>query len=196
MGSAVPKQFLLINDRPIIVETIRQFYAFDPTIHLIVVLPKDHMTQWQDIKKEYFPTNDIQATVGGATRSASVKNGLGLATGNGLVAIHDAVRPYVEVSTIKQSFDAARAWGSGVACVPLKDSIREIDNDSSTARDRSKYVLVQTPQTFHLEQLKQAYQSVQSDQTDDATVFEMAGHKVHLIDGTYSNIKITTPEDL
>ena len=131
------------------------------------------------------------------TRSASVLSGLALINKDGLVAVHDAVRPFVSDETITQSFKSADKHGSGVAVVSLKDSIRELINDESIARDRTNYVLVQTPQTFRVSELKLAYEKAGAGLfTDDASVYEAAGFSVSLVNGTYDNIKITTPEDL
>lgn len=197
MKSDVPKQFLRIDGDPIIVHSIRKFLAFDKAVEIIVVLPEVHLKQWDAIAFQYFSDQNIAITSGGLTRSASVMSGLALIDGDGIVAVHDAVRPFVSVETIKSSFQLAEKSGSGVATVSLKDSIREIDGDSSIARDRSNYVLVQTPQTFRVNQLKDAYEKAGAGLfTDDASVFEAAGYKVNLVEGSYDNVKITTPEDL
>lgn len=196
MKSEVPKQFLHVDGMPIIVRSIQQFLNYNTGISIVVVLPEAHVRQWEDIKLKYFPEEQFALAIGGSTRTASVISGLALVD-DGLVAIHDAVRPFVTVDTITASFDSAEKNGSGVAVVPLKDSIREMDGETSLARDRSNYVLVQTPQTFNVSTLKEAYEQVgQAPFSDDASVFEAAGNKVHLIDGGYENIKITTPEDL
>ncbi len=196
MKSDVPKQFLLIDGVPILVHTIRKFLIYDKPINLILVLPKSHLQQWEVLKSQYFPDTNIQVTSGGETRSASVLSGLTLAE-KGLVAVHDAVRPFVSIDTIMSSYESAQKKGSGVAAVQLKDSIRELDGVSSIARDRSNYVLVQTPQTFKVDELKEAYRIAGAGIfTDDASVYEAAGYEVHLVEGTYDNIKITTPEDL
>ena len=197
MKSDVPKQFLPINGVPIIVHSIRKFLEYDKKLNVIVVLPEEHLKQWEAIEFQYFPDTNIAVTSGGITRSASVLSGLGLVQEDGLVAIHDAVRPFVSIDTIKSSFDSARDNGSGVAAVELKDSIRELEGNTSIARDRSNYVLVQTPQTFDVSKLKDAYERAGAGVfTDDASVFEAAGYDVHLVNGSYDNIKITTPEDL
>lgn len=196
MGSDIPKQFLDIDSKPIIARTIERFLEFDPKIQLVVVIPKDQNSIWQDIQSKYFTDVFIQMGHGGETRFDSVKNGLDKVD-DGLVAIHDAVRPYVSCETIRSSFDSAKKNGSGVAVVELKDSIREIAGHTSISRDRRNYRLVQTPQTFQVNLIKAAYGSAsQKDFLDDASVYEWAGHEVHLVDGTYSNIKITTPDDL
>lgn len=198
MQSEVPKQFLLHDGVPIIIKTIRAFKEADPSIQLIIVLPEEHMGHWETLLPTYPVVSEVSTTFGGATRSASVLAGLSLVHDDGLVAVHDAVRPFVDSETILESFASAEKHGSGVASVALKDSIRELDAEgSSKAMDRASFVLVQTPQTFRVHELKQAYQSV-GDQsfTDDASVYEASGRVVHLIEGSYSNIKITTPEDL
>jgi len=197
MKSDVPKQFLRIDGVPVIVHSIRKFLSYDRKLHVIVVLPEAHIGQWEAIKFQYFPDLNIEVTSGGITRSASVLSGLGLISGDGLVAVHDAVRPFVSADTIKDSFHSAAKTGSGVAVVELKDSIRELEDEGSVARDRSNYVLVQTPQTFDVKKLKDAYEKAGAGLfTDDASVFEAAGYPVSLVAGTYENIKITTPEDL
>ena len=197
MQSEVPKQFLLLDDRPIIVRTIQVFNAYDANLKIIVVLPKDHIDQWIDIKSNYLSDIDVDVAEGGSTRGESVQSGLAKIDGPGLVAVHDAVRPFVSIDVISQTYHSAERNGSGVAVVQLKDSIRELDGESSLAKDRANYVLVQTPQTFDVERLKIAYAKAGSDVfTDDASVYESAGYQVYLVDGDYANIKITTPEDL
>ncbi len=196
MKSDVPKQFLRIDGEPIIVKSIRKFMSFERDLSIVIVLPEDHIKEWEAIKFQYFPDADFQLASGGLTRTASVMSGLALVN-DGLVAIHDAVRPFVTIETISASFRSAEEKGSGVAVVALKDSIREMEGETSIARDRSNYVLVQTPQTFDVQKLKLAYEKAGVGLfTDDASVFEAAGNVVHLVEGSYDNIKITTPEDL
>lgn len=196
MKSTVPKQFLLIDGVPIIVHSIRKFLQHEDSISIVLVLPADHLDQWSQIKDEFFPSEEFIVAIGGSTRTASVQSGLH-EIGEGLVAIHDAVRPFVSVDTISESYKSAEKFGSGIAVVKMKDSIRELSGDHSFARDRANYVLVQTPQTFRVDELKAAYQLIDDAPfTDDASVFEAAGKQIYLVDGTYDNIKITTPEDL
>ncbi|MEM0940555.1 MAG: 2-C-methyl-D-erythritol 4-phosphate cytidylyltransferase [Bacteroidota bacterium] len=198
MGSKVPKQFLILDDEPIIIKTIRKYIEADPKTQIIAVLPENHFSRWKALKDEFPFANQIIPIVGGESRTTSVRAGLDSIKSDGLVAIHDAVRPFVAVETIRDSFDSAEKFGSGVAVVSLKDSIREVfSNKTSKSRDRACYVIVQTPQTFVVSQIKKAYNKIKNrTYTDDATVFEKAGKKVFLVNGTYSNIKITTPEDL
>lgn len=196
MNSALPKQFLGIHGKPVIVHTIGVFYDFDPTIELVVVLPEVHLATWHQIQQQFFKTSNIKTAIGGTSRFQSVKAGLEQVTGE-LVAIHDAVRPCVSVEVIGQSFASARLHGSGLVTVPMKDSIREVDGQSSIARDRSRFHIVQTPQTFQTALIKEAFlQSERDSFTDDASVYEASGFQVHIVAGSYENIKITTPEDL
>lgn len=197
MGTEIPKQFLLIDGVPIIVQTINQFILYNKEIQVILVLPADHISRWSELKGEYLPDTFIQVASGGSTRTESVIAGLKLVNEMGLVAVHDAVRPFVSKEIIANSFLSAAKHGSGVTAVAMKDSIRELAEKSSVSRDRSNFVLVQTPQTFKVDKLKKAYELVDNNVfTDDATVYEQAGFAIHLVEGSYSNIKITTPEDL
>lgn len=195
MNSELPKQFLEIYKVPVIVRTIRKFTGL--VDHIIVVLPEQFMAYWDELKSIHLPDLDIKTTTGGTTRSESVMNGLSeISSEKGLVAVHDAARPFVSRESIISTFQKALETGSGVLAVPLKDSIRKVINGSSENRDRSNYYLMQTPQTFSLEQLKNAYSEAKGAYTDDASVFEAAGYTITLVEGTYQNIKITTPEDL
>lgn len=196
MNSDLPKQFLNLRSIPVIVHTIRRFLALADQI--IVVVPVGYIDLWNDIREQYFPGNMLQTALGGLTRTESVSNGLQcIAATEGLVAIHDAARPLVEEKGIEESYRLALSTGSGVLAVPLKDSIREWNGAVPESRDRTSYMLIQTPQTFCLRMLREAYAQIREGVfTDDASVFEAAGHTIHLVEGTYENIKITTPEDL
>lgn len=198
MKSEIPKQFLLLDGEPVLIKTLRKFLEAIPDLLLIVVLPEKHLANWLVLQEDYPFISDIKVAKGGHTRSDSVRAGLNEIVGQGLVAIHDAVRPFVEADTIRECFTSAEKNGSGVAAVPLKDSIREIREDgNSVSRDRDHFVLVQTPQTFLVEKIKEAYEVIgEGSFSDDATVFEKAGNTIYLVEGSYSNIKITTPEDL
>jgi len=196
MNSDLPKQFLNLRNSPVIVHTIRRFLSLADQI--IVVVPAEYVNIWNDIKNQYFPDNSLQTALGGQTRTESVRNGLKLINATeGLVAIHDAARPLVEEKGIEKSYQQALDTGSGVLAVPLKDSIREWQGTIPVSRDRTSYMLIQTPQTFRLHMLREAYAQISEGVfTDDASVFEAAGHTIHLVKGSYENIKITTPEDL
>lgn len=197
MQRKTPKQFLLLADKPILMHTLAKFYQYDPQIIIILVLPKDMLSRWQQLCIQYTFTIPHQVTIGGDTRFQSVKNGLATIQQEGWVAIHDGVRPLVAVPTIQESFRIAQKHGNAVTAVPLKDSIRKVIGKKSEALHRQRYRLVQTPQTFSVSLIKEAYQIEETlDLTDDASVAEKAGFSIHLLEGTYQNIKITTPEDL
>jgi 2-C-methyl-D-erythritol 4-phosphate cytidylyltransferase len=197
MQSSIPKQFIEVGNKPILMHTIEAFYQFNPAITIILVLPISDQQYWIELCNKY--NFNVQHIIknGGKTRFESVKNGLKeIEDENGIVAIHDGVRPLISQDVIKNSFESAYKKGNAIAAVPLKDSIRELENNASKAVDRSKYMLIQTPQTFMVKTIKEAYNTIDSGFTDDASVAENAGIKVHLIEGDYKNIKITTKEDL
>lgn len=196
MQSELPKQFLLLGGKPILMHTIEAF-CFDD-IQITLVLPKDQIQIWKDLCLKHSFNHTINIISGGATRFQSVKNGLNAITNNtGLVAIHDGVRPLIHRSIISEAFNQASSMGSAITSVPLKDSLREITANSNRSVDRSAYRLIQTPQTFQLDLIKKAFERpYQPTFTDDASVFESSGHSINLIEGDYRNIKITTPEDL
>lgn len=199
MNSSVPKQFLLLNGLPVLMHTLKAFYAYDKTIQIILSLPSAELARWALLCQSHDFTIAHKVVNGGATRFDSVLNGINaIEEDGGTVAIHDGVRPLVSSRVIGEAYSVAEQMGSAVASVPLKDSIRKILSDGFTKhQDRASYVLVQTPQTFDLAILKRAYSKGYQEQfTDDAAVYEAAGEQVTLVDGDYNNIKITTPEDL
>lgn len=200
MKSDVPKQFLLLNGKPILQHTIERFLAVSLPIRIILVLPARDLPIWERLcEQHHFHPAGIQTVVGGKTRFQSVRNGLNsIQAEQGLVAVHDGVRPFVSPEIIQTGFETAARTGSAVACVPVKDSVRVIGPDGgSQAVDRSLYRLVQTPQTFRLELFRKAFQTdEQPFFTDCASVMEHAGFAITLIEGAYENIKITTPDDL
>lgn len=198
-GGELPKQFLPLDGKAVLMRTIGQFDQADTSI--VVVLPAEHQQMWIDMCKESnFPITHTIAT-GGKTRFESVKNGIAaiesLAEGD-LVAVHDGVRPLASVELINRCFDTAQATGSAIPVVNPSDSIRQV-HDDGTSRQllRSSLRAVQTPQTFRAELLKGAYDVEESPLfTDDASVVEHAGYQVTLVEGEVTNIKITTPIDM
>lgn len=210
MKTELPKQFLPILGVPILIQTIRQFFIYDAKISLILVLPSKDIQIWDGIVQEFIQQNvdqvfndflsiKIEIVAGGSSRFQSVKNGLEvIKSANGLVAVHDGVRPFVSQSIINQGFETAQEKGNAITVVSSKDSLRLIGtNGDSKSLDRNLVRLVQTPQTFRIDLLKKAYQTPeQAFFTDDASVVENIGEKIYLIEGRYDNIKITTPEDL
>ncbi len=197
MGASRPKQFLQLGTKPILVHTIEKFLAI-PNIHIILTLPRDHFETWNAIQLNYLPNALITVVEGGSTRFHSVKKGLNQINDfNSVVAVHDAVRPLIKVQTIELSFETAEKFNSAVVSVPLKDSIRKLVSKGNQSVHREDFRLIQTPQTFNSKLLVDAYeQDYLETFTDDASVFEAQGHQIKLIEGEYSNIKITTKEDL
>ncbi|WP_338875703.1 2-C-methyl-D-erythritol 4-phosphate cytidylyltransferase [Spirosoma sp. SC4-14] len=199
MKSDIPKQFLLLHGKPILQHTIEQFLVLLPASQIIVVLPAREQSTWGSLCNQHNFHPAVQLVTGGSSRFQSVRNGLGaINCTDGLVAVHDGVRPFITPDIIQNSFAIAAQTGSAVTCVPVKDSVRVVDaNGRSNALDRSLYRLVQTPQTFRLELFRQAFAvDEQPFFTDCASVMEYAGFEITLIDGSYDNIKITTPDDL
>ena len=197
MNTPVPKQFLKLEGKPVLMHTINKFLETNLHIEIILVLPAAQISYWQQLCAEYHFTTKLTLAESGETRFHSVKNGLAFIKENGIVAIHDAVRPLVSIKTIATAYKAAEMYGNAVPAIPLNDSIRQIDSTLSIAVDRTKYCIIQTPQCFNTGIIKNAYrQDYKYTFTDDATVVECAGEKIHLIDGNSDNIKITTPQDL
>jgi 2-C-methyl-D-erythritol 4-phosphate cytidylyltransferase len=199
MKTVLPKQFLPVGGRPVLMHTIGQFYQFSSSINIILVLPQKDIPVWENLCREYAFTLPYTVVAGGTTRFSSVQNGLHTIAGEeGLVAIHDGVRPFVSLQTIKLSFEVAQQAGCAIAVVPLKDSIRQISGDGrSQSADRTSFRLVQTPQTFKVAVIKKSFSvATHIHFTDDASVAEAAGYAIQMIEGSYENIKITTPEDM
>ena len=195
--SSIPKQFIELNGTPVLIHTIRAFQRYAADIRIILVLPADDLPLWEAIRKKFSFHDKIILQTGGDSRFESVRRGLEMIQGKGLAAIHDGVRPLVSEDIIGASFRLAAVHGSAVAAVRLKESIRITDQDTTRAIDRSKFRLIQTPQTFDLDLIRAAYQTKEDPSlTDDASVAERSGHLISLFEGSYENIKITTPEDL
>jgi 2-C-methyl-D-erythritol 4-phosphate cytidylyltransferase len=203
-GNAVPKQFLELNGKPVLLHTLEAFCRYSKNIDIVLVLPEEEIPRWEEAARKYHFQKRLTVQSGGPTRFHSVKRGLEKIQGEGLVAIHDGVRPLVSTDIIATSFKLAAAHGCAVAAVHARESIRMVDrpNDSfpfskTKAVDRAIYKNIQTPQTFDISVIKKAY-LLHGDPsaTDDAVVAERAGHSIFLFEGSYLNIKITTPEDL
>ncbi|NBP67809.1 MAG: 2-C-methyl-D-erythritol 4-phosphate cytidylyltransferase [Cytophagia bacterium] len=197
MKTKLPKQFLELNGLPVLMHTINAFYRYNENTEVILVLPEDDFQLWEELCTKHHYRKNIKLQKGGDSRFQSVRNGLSLIEGEGLVAIHDGVRPLVSEDIIGASYRLAAVHDSAVAAVRLKESIRMTDQDNTKAMDRSRFRLIQTPQTFKTRLIKQAYEGKEDiSLTDDASVAERAGHIISLFEGSYENIKITTPEDL
>lgn len=204
MGSDIPKQFLPVGGKPILVHTVKKFLSYQENLLIKLVLPVTGMTYWEENCQHYFSSLDlqrVQLVEGGSSRIASVENGLSAISEdveNAWVAIHDGVRAFVNHEMIQSSFEVAKEKGAAVCCVPVKSSIRETSSTGeSKAVDRSRFLHVQTPQTFSLSTIKQAYASRPHERfTDDASIYEEVIGPVSISQGSYDNIKITTPEDM
>lgn len=208
MGGDIPKQFIPVNGMPVLMHTIRRFREFDPQMHIVLVLPKDHQDYWRQLCDEYRFTDRHDIADGGSTRFHSSQSGimaLAEAPDSDIVAIHDGVRPLVSVETIGRCFTAAAESGAAIPVLPVIDTLRYVghadENGVNTEQGhnvlRSDYRVVQTPQTFRLALLRRAFTQPFSERfTDDASVVEALGEKVTMVDGNRENIKITTPYDL
>ena len=197
MGAEVPKQFLELAGRPVLMHTIERFKAFNEGIEIITVLPEDQLRHWLELQ-EIHSFNIPQTLVkGGSARFYSVRNGLKFVNTPGLVAIHDGVRPFVSLDTIRRCFETAEEKGNAIPVVPATESLRFVTEEGNHPINRLQVRQIQTPQVFNAELLKKAYgQCYKPEFTDDATVLESYGEKINLVEGNRENIKITTPEDL
>ncbi len=200
MGGDVPKQFLPIGGKPVLMHTIEAFRGALDGVRIVLVLPAEQHDYWQELCREYNFCSPELIAQGGETRFHSVRNGLALLPEDedAVVGVHDGVRPFVSSDTIRRCFAAASEGKAVVPVVPVVETIRQILPDgSSVTRPRDSYRLVQTPQTFPLALLKEAYQQPFSDAfTDDASVVEAMGSEIVMIEGNRENIKLTTPADL
>jgi 2-C-methyl-D-erythritol 4-phosphate cytidylyltransferase len=200
MNAGLPKQFIAIKEKPILMHTIEAFHNYDPHLQLIVVLPEEDISFWKELCSTHAFFINHEIATGGETRFDSVRNGLKKITENGWVAVHDGVRPFASAETIGNCFRIASETGNAVPATELTDSVREVANDRNFSVNRAKYKLIQTPQVFDVKKLKDAYETAaatdKTDFTDDAGVFEFSGHKINLVEGNRENIKITTAFDL
>lgn len=205
MATQVPKQFLLLNDKPLLMHTLEAFHAYDASLQLVLVLPEAQMDYWLDLCEQYHFDLPHTVAFGGKERYDSVKNGLlmvqqmrGPQPEKALVAVHDAVRPFVSASLLERCYAKAAESLAVIPVLSLVDSLRRLlPGGGSQAEDRSAFCHVQTPQIFDADALWEAYKKpYQADFTDDASVMEAAGYQIALVEGHRENIKITTPEDL
>jgi len=198
MDIDIPKQFLLLNGKPVLMHTSETFYSFDPSLSLIIVLPTEHIATWETLCKTHSFTIPHRIVEGGSERFYSVRNALRtIHPDESLVAIHDGVRPLVSHETIQTAFDAALMYGNAIPVIPVIESVREQSLTGNHIIDRSKLKLIQTPQVFKSALICKAYeQDYSSTYTDDASVLEKMGEKIVLTKGNPENIKITRPIDL
>lgn len=200
MGADLPKQFLPLAGRPVLLHTLAAFQAYDPAVKIILVLPESHQAYWRALCEEQAVSIPHILATGGETRFHSVKNGLAFVPKDALVAVHDGVRPLVPAAVIAESFAKAETDKGAYPVIPVTDSLRKYVHPATMSKpvDRSKYCLVQTPQTFLSNVLKYAYtQDYREAFTDDVSVVESAGNAIPvMIEGSRENIKITTAVDL
>jgi 2-C-methyl-D-erythritol 4-phosphate cytidylyltransferase len=197
MKADIPKQFIELKGKPVLMRTLEVFHRYDASIQLLLVLPVDQLTFWKELCIKYSFNIPHQLVAGGETRYSSVKNGLEAVLGSALVAIHDGVRPFVSIETIDRCFIEAEKHGSAIPVMDLEESIRQITESGNQSVNRMAYKIVQTPQVFTTEILKKAYKQIFSPLfTDDASVVEASGEKIYLVKGNKENIKITTGFDL
>jgi len=197
MNTSLPKQFLLLEGKPVLYYTINTFLKAYDDMSIILVLPEEYIAAGQEIIDAYFDYNRIKITVGGSTRFHSVQNGLKLIEEESVVFVHDGVRCLLSTALIQRCYDAAVEFGSAIPVIDSRDSVRILKDDDNEAIDRSRVKLVQTPQTFHSQILLPAFTIDYKEKfTDEATVVEAFGLKVHLVEGEVNNVKITQPLDL
>ena len=197
MSNNIPKQFLEVNEKPILMHTIEAFYRYDKNISIILILPEKQRKLWETLCKKYNFNIALNIAFGGKTRFQSVKNGLSLINSDGIVFIHDGVRPLVSRSTIENCCKTALKKGNALPIVSLSESIREVSGNKNCSADRNRFFMVQTPQTFRVPLIKNAYQQDYSGKfTDDASLLESHGISINLVKGNRENIKITYQEDL
>lgn len=197
MGSSLPKQFLLLNNKPVLYYTLKVFFDAYDDLQIVLVLPAEYTDMGQEIIDAWFDKDRIRITVGGDTRFQSVKNGLQLIEGEAIIFVHDGVRCLLTASLIHSCYNKAVETGSAIPVVVSRDSVRLLTDEGNDAIDRNKVMLVQTPQTFHSKILLPAFNIDYKDKfTDEATVVEAYGLKVTLVEGEETNIKITRPIDL
>lgn len=198
MGGELPKQFIPIEGRPVLMRTLDTFHACDSDIQIILVLPRDHQPYWQELCREYRFAVPHRIADGGATRFHSVQNGLALVDeSEALVAVHDGVRPFVAHDVIGRCYREAELHDAVVPVIPVVETVRHLLPEGSETVSRDDYRLVQTPQTFRASLLRRAYEQPYCDAfTDDASVVEALGEAVCLVEGNRENIKLTTPFDL
>ena len=198
MGEKLPKQYLELLGKPLIIHTLEIFHRFDPEMQMVVVLAPAHRILWEQMADSYELARGVTLANGGATRYDSVKNGLIHIDEGIIVGIHDAVRPLVSLNTLLRSYAAADVEGSGIPVIEMDESVRMLDHQGGSAQmDRSRLRRVQTPQVFKSDRIKEAYQQpYDSAFTDDASVYESINGPVTLVEGNRENIKITTPTDM
>ena len=199
MGSDIPKQFLPIGGKPVLMRTIERFREYSADLQIILVLPEAQQDYWRELCKQYHFEVDYLLANGGETRFHSVQNGLALIPDDaeGVVGVHDGVRPFPSIEVIRNCYETTRTAKAVIPVIPVVETVRHIEGEGSVTVPRGDYRLVQTPQTFDIQLLKAANRQPYNDGfTDDASVVESYGHQISLVEGNRENIKITTPYDI
>ena len=199
MGSDVPKQFLPIGGKPVLMRTLERFREYSPTLQIILVLPKAQQDYWHQLCEDYNFEVEYVLADGGETRFHSVQNGLAKIPDDaeGVVGVHDGVRPFPSIDVIRNCYETARTAKAVIPVIPVVETVRHLQGNTSETVPRNDYRLVQTPQTFNIQLLKAANKQPYYDGfTDDASVVEAFGFNITLVEGNRENIKITTPYDL
>ena len=199
MGSDIPKQFLPIGGKPVLMRTLERFRAYDEALQIILVLPEAQQDYWRGLCEQYHFEVEYQLANGGQTRFHSVQNGLALVPDDaeGVVGVHDGVRPVPSIEVIRNCYETAREKKAVIPVIPVVETVRHLEGEQSVTVPRGDYRLVQTPQTFDIQLLKAANRQPYNDGfTDDASVVESYGHEITLVEGNRENIKITTPYDI
>lgn len=196
MGADVPKQFLQLGGKPILMHTIEQLHQFDKVAEIILTLPEAYLDTWKDLAEEHDFHIVHTVVIGGKERFHSIQHALHFCSGD-VVAVHDGVRPLISMETLERLFEAAQHSDAVIPVVPLRESLRRKTADKTVAALRTDYLLVQTPQVFKRTLLIEAYdQEYTENFTDDASVVENMGHVIATVEGNEENIKITSPNDL
>ncbi len=199
MGSDIPKQFLPIGGKPVLMRTLERFRDYSPTLQIILVLPQAQQDYWHQLCKDYDFKVEYVLANGGETRFHSVQNGLAKIPDDaeGVVGVHDGVRPFPSIDVIRNCYETARTAKAVIPVIPVVETVRHLQGNTSETVPRNDYRLVQTPQTFDIQLLKAANKQPYNDGfTDDASVVEAFGFNITLVEGNRENIKITTPYDL
>ena len=197
MGTDIPKQFLELAGKPVLMHSIERFRSYDETIRIIVVIPESQFVFWDSLKEKYSFSVSHTLVKGGSSRFFSVKNGLREVEDNSIVAIHDGVRPLVSTDTIERCFRTAMEFGNAIPVINSSDSVRMVTEHGNIPVNRHRLKIIQTPQVFNAGLIKKAYlREFSPEYTDDAMLLETTGEIIHLVEGNRENIKITNPEDL
>jgi 2-C-methyl-D-erythritol 4-phosphate cytidylyltransferase len=197
VNAGIPKQFLPVNGLPVLMHTIHVFWKYDNNMKIIVALPQNQVAAWTELCTVHHFKIRHEIRTGGETRFHTVKKNITGLPDNAIIAVHDGVRPLVSFSTIERCFHTALELGNAIPCIEIPETLRRIGKELTFTEDRSNFRLVQTPQVFHAAMLKDAYsQEFNPVFTDDASVVESRGYKIHIVEGNAENIKITYEKDL